>query len=91
MAYTEKKKTDVKEAIKLYTDQYFERFTQDDVIKQAMDAMDANKSAIQVADAVYDYVYDKNCDNVTFSTLLPQCMPKDVLLILRNEIIKVLS
>lgn len=91
MSYTNKNKTDVENAIKQYTDEYLERFTQDNVIKQATDAMDANKTAIQVADAVYDYVYVNNSDSITISTALQQCMPKDVLLILRNEIINILN
>ena len=91
MAYTDKKKASVKEVIEQYTNEYLERYTQADVIKKATDAMDANKTAIEVADAVYDYVYANNSDNIVISTALQQCMPKDVLLVLRQEIIKTLK
>ena len=91
MAYTDQKKASVQEAIEQYTDEYLERYTQADVIKQADDAMADNKTAIEVADAVYDYIYTNNCDSITISTALQQCMPKDILLILHQEIIKLLS
>lgn len=91
MAYTAKQKKDVKDVIVKYTDQYLERYTQDTVIKKAEAAMDDNKTAIQVADAVYDYVYENNKDNILISTALPQCMPGDVLLIIRQEIINLLK
>jgi hypothetical protein len=91
MSYTSKQKEDVKDVIAKYTDQYLERYTQDTVIKKAEAAMDDNKTAIQVADAVYDYVYENNKDNILISTALPQCMPGDVLLIIRQEIINILK
>ena len=91
MAYTAQNKADVKEAIEQYTDDYLERFTQADVIKQADDAMTANKTAIQVADAVYDYLYANNKGDIVISTALKQCMPGDVMLLLRQEIISILS
>ena len=91
MAYTNDEKASVKEAIEQYTDDYLDRYTQADVIKQAEDAMTANKTAIEVADAVYDYVYANNCDNVVISTSIQQCMPKDVLIILRQDIISILN
>lgn len=91
MAYSAKQKADVKAAIEQYTNEYLERYTQADVIKQADGAMTANKTKIEVADAVYDYVYANNSDNIVISTALPQCMPKDILLVLRQEIISILS
>ena len=91
MSYTDQKKASVVEAIERFTGEYLERYTQADVIKQATDAMDDNKTAIEVADAVYDYVYANNCDNIVISTALPQCMPKDILLVLRQEIISILK
>ena len=91
MSYTSKQKEDVKNVIAKYTDNYLERYTQDTVIKKAEDAMNDNKTAIQVADAVYDYVYENNKDNILISTALPQCMPGDILLIIRQEIINLLK
>ena len=91
MSYTSKQKEDVKDVIAKYTDNYLERYTQDTVIKKAEDAMNDNKTAIQVADAVYDYVYENNKDNILISTALPQCMPGDILLIIRQEIINLLK
>ena len=91
MAYSKAKKDSVIEIIEQYTNEYLERYTQADVIKKATDAMDDSKTAIQVADAVYDYVYANNIDNIVISTALQQCMPKDVLLVLRQEIIKTLK
>ena len=91
MAYTNQKKASVKEAIEQYTDDYLERYTQADVIKQAEDAMTENKTAIQVADAVYDYLYANNKGDIVISTALQQCMPGDVMLLLRQEIISILS
>ena len=91
MAYSKAKKNSVTQVIEQYTNEYLERYTQADVIKKATDAMDNNATAIQVADAVYDYVYANNSDNIVISTALPQCMPKDILLVLRQEIISILS
>ena len=91
MAYTNQKKASVKEAIEQYTDDYLERYTQADVIKQAEDAMTENKTAIQVADAVYDYLYANNKGDIVISTALQQCMPGDVMLLLRQEIISILK
>lgn len=91
MAYTDQKKASVKEVIEQYTNDYFDRYTQATVVKQAEDAMTANKSAIDVADAVYDYVYTNNCDNIVISTALQQCIPKNILLVLRQEIINILK
>lgn len=91
MAYTNQKKAAVKAAIERYTNDYLERYTQADVIKQADDAMAENKTAIEVANAVYDYIYVNNSDNITISTALQQCMPKYILLVLRQEIIGILS
>lgn len=91
MAYTDQKKASVKEAIEQYTDDYLERYTQADVIKQAEDAMTENKTAVQVADAVYDYLYANNKGDIVISTALQQCMPGDVMLLLRQEIISILS
>jgi hypothetical protein len=91
MAYTDQKKASVKEAIEQYTGDYLERFTQADVIKQANDAMTANKTAIEVADAVYDYLYMNNKADIATSIAVQQCMPGDVMLILRQEIISILK
>ena len=91
MSYTNDDKNSVVETIESYTDEYLDRYTQADVIKKAKDAMDNNDSAIEVADAVYDYVYANNSDNIVISTAIQQCMPKDILLVLRQEIIKLLS
>lgn len=91
MAYTNKQKTDVTSVIENYTSNYLERFTQADVIKQAINAMNDNKTDIQVADAVYDYLYTHNKADITISTALQQCMPGDVMLILRQEILNTLK
>jgi hypothetical protein len=91
MAYTNQKKTSVKEVIERYTNDYLDRYTQADVIKQAEDAMNDSKTAIEVANAVYDYIYANNCSNIVISTALQQCMPKDVLIILRQDIIGILK
>jgi hypothetical protein len=91
MAYTNQKKTSVKEAIERYTNDYLDRYTQADVIKQAEDAMNDSKTAIEVANAVYDYVYANNCSNIVISTALQQCMHKSVLIILRQDIIGILK
>ena len=91
MAYTSKNKADVKEAIENNTNDYLDRFIQADVVKQADDAMTANKSAIQVADAVFDYLYTHNQGTAAESAGLKNCMTKDTMYILRQEIISILS
>lgn len=53
--------------------------------------MNANKTGIEVADAVYDYLYEHNKADIVISTALPQCMPGNVMLILRQEIISILK
>lgn len=91
MAISKEKQTKVVDTIKSYTNDYLDNYTQADVIKKATDAMAKNKTAIEVSDVVYDYVYANNCDNIVISTAIQQCMPKDVLLILRQEIINILK
>lgn len=91
MAYTNKKKASVKEAIEQHTNDYLDRYVQADVIKQAEDAMTANKTAIQVADAVFDYLYVHNQGTAAESAGLKNCMTKDIMYIVRQDIISILS
>lgn len=91
MSYTNKQKTDVKDIILSYSEKYIERFSQQDIVNKAEEAMDNNETSIKVADAVYDYVYENHCGDIVISTAINQCMPKDVLLIMRQEIIKALT
>ena len=92
MAYTTKQKNDVKDIIETYTNDYLDRYCQADVIKQASDAMEANKSKTSVANTVFDYIHEKyEGDNIVYATALQQCMPKDIMLILRQEIISILT
>ena len=62
-----------------------------DIIKLANDAMDDNKTAIEVADAVYDYLYENSKGDIVTSIALKQCMPGDVMLLLRQAIFSILK
>lgn len=91
MAYTDQKKASVVEAINQFTDDYLDRYIQADIIKLANDAMDDNKTAIEVADAVYDYLYENSKGDIVTSIALKQCMPGDVMLLLRQAIFSILK
>ncbi len=91
MSYTSKQKSDVSDIILAYSDKYLEGFIQQDAVNKANESMDNNETAIKVADAVYDYIYENHCANIVISTAINQCMPKDVLLIMRQKIIETLT
>ena len=91
MAYTTKNKEDAVELVEQYTGEYLDRYIQDTAIEKLKDAMDDNDTAVEVADVVYDYIYNNFSDNIVISTAIKQCMPKDILLILRQEIINLLK
>lgn len=90
-SYTNKQKEDIKNLIDQYTEEYLEVYSRADVKKQAIDAMTAGKTKIKVADSVYDYLYEKHKGSVVISAALNTCIPGDVMLLLRQEIIKLLS
>ena len=91
MSYTAKNKQDAQALVEQYTNDYLDRYIQDSAIKKLTDAMDDNDTAIEIADSVYDYLYDGFSDNIVISTAIKQCMPRDVLLVLRQELINLLK
>ena len=91
MAYSKEAKAKVISAIERLTGEHLDRYIQDSIIKVANKAMEEKDSAIQVADAVYDYMYEKVQDNIVIDTACQQCIPKNVTILLRHEIINALK
>lgn len=91
MSYTDAQTKKIEDTIRLHTKSYLGTYEIITLVKQAREAMKANKNPVEVADAVYNYAYKNNSDNIVFATALQQCMPKPTLLILRQELIKILE
>ena len=91
MAYTEEQKNAVKAAIENYSDSFLDRYTQDDVWKEAKKALDANDHKLVVAAKVYDYIYDNLKADINTATALQQCIPPDNMILMRHAILKALE
>lgn len=86
-SYTNDKKTIVVELIDAYTKDTLDNYVRASIKEVATTNMNKGASAIEVADAVFDYI-DKNFSgSITMSTLCQQMCPKSILITLRNEII----
>ena len=68
MAYTEDQKNAVKAAIENYSDSFLDRYTQDDIWKEAKKALDADDHKLVVAAKVYDYIYDNLKEDTNIQT-----------------------
>ena len=90
-SYTDKKKTTVTELIDKYTQDALDNYVRDTVKKVGIAKMDEGASAIDVADAVFDCINNKFTGDIYMATVCKQICPKNVLLVLRNEIITALK
>lgn len=91
MSYTDAQTKKIEDTIRLHTKSYLGTYEIITLVKQAKEAMKANKKPVEVADAVYNYLYTNNKGDIVISTALKQCMPGDVMLLLRQEIISILK
>lgn len=91
MAYTDAKKNAVLKAIEDSGSEYLDNYIIASIKDKATEAMDSNNDKYYVADAVHDYIYKNFMGDITISTAIKQCMPKDAILLLRNKIINELS
>ena len=90
--YSQNKYNDVESVINSSTKEYLERFIQADAFNIAKEKMDAEASAQEVGDAVYDFLYENHSDsNPAVANSLMQVAPKDLLFLLRFEIIQALK
>ena len=90
-SYTNEKKTIVTELIDTYTRDTLDNYVRASIKETATANMNKGASAIEVADAVFDYV-DKNFSgNATMAAMSQQMCPKSILMVLRNEIITALK
>lgn len=91
ISYNKEKIDAVNSLIDLYTKNTLDNFIRDSVKKAAKEKMDAKAEAVEVANAVFDYI-DKVCSgNDVMALACKQICPKTILYILRNEIITALN
>ena len=90
-SYTKQKMETISKTIDDYTQDTLDNYMRASIKKVATDKMSAGAEAVEVADAVFDYI-SKECsgDDVMALACLQIC-PKSVLYILRNEIITALK
>lgn len=90
-SYTDKIKETVKELIDEYTGESLDSYIRASVKDVAIEKMNEGASAIDVADAVFDYITQSHCGNETMAMMSQQICPKAILFVLRNEIISTLK
>lgn len=86
-SYTDKNKTTVKELIDKYTKDTLDNFIRATAKEAGIAKMDKGASAIEVADAVFDCINGNFSGDIYMAAACQQICPKNVLLVLRNEII----
>ena len=80
----------VKEVIEGYSDTV-DNYIRSDIEKVAKAKMDEGGTPAEVADAVYDFIYEKHFGDDTMAAASMQLFPKRLLPILRSDIIKALG
>ena len=90
-SYTTEKQTKVKEIIDKYTGDTLDNYIRATVKDAAVSKMKEGVSAIEVADTVFDCIEKDYCGNDIIALACKQICQKNVLLILRNEIITALK
>lgn len=86
-SYTTEKQKLVEEIIDMYTSSTLDNYIRATVKDVAITKMMEGASAIEVADAVFDYINGKHSGSTTMAMLSQQICPKSILLLLRNDII----
>ena len=87
VSYTDEKKMIVKGLIDSYTKDTLDNYVRDAIKEKGITKMNEGASAIEVADAIFDYINENFSSNVYMATSCQQICPKSILLVLRNEII----
>lgn len=90
-SYTDKNKTAVKELIDKYTQDNLDSYIRATIKDAGVAKMDEGASAIEVADAIFDCISKSFTGDVNMAASCKQICPKNILLVLRNEIIKTLK
>ena len=90
-SYTTTQIENVKEVIDKYTSNTLDNYIISTVHQIATETMKKGASVIEVADAVFDYLHTYHCGNITNAMMCKQICPKNVLLVLRNDIIVILK
>lgn len=92
MNYPKNKITAVNNLIDKYTDEYLDNYCKADIEQIAAISMENGLSPIEVANKVYDFAKSKYADNnIVYAVSIKQIMPTNILLVLRQEIIKLLK
>lgn len=92
MNYPKNKITAVNNLIDKYTNEYLDNYCKADIEQIATISMENGLSPIEVANKVYDFTKNKYADNnIVYAVSIKQIMPTNILLILRQEIIKLLK
>lgn len=90
-SYTETLQTAVKEVIDKYTADTLDNFVRATIKDAAMAKMNEGASAIEVADAVFDCMSADFSGNAYMAAACQQICPRSILLVIRQEIIKILK
>ncbi len=91
ISYSKEKIDAVNKLIDSYTENTLDNYTRDSIKKAAKDKMDDKASAIDVADAVFDYITKVCSGDDVMALACKQICPKTILYVLRNEIITALN
>ena len=92
MNYPKNKITAVNNLIDKYTNEYLDNYCKADIEQIAAISMENGLSPIEVANKVYDFTKSKYADNnIVYTVSIKQIMPTNILLVLRQEIIKLLK
>ena len=90
-SYSKEKIDAVNNLIDSYTGDTLDNYIRDSIKKTAKDKMDIKASAVEVANAVFDYITDVCAGDDVMALACKQICPKTILYILRNEIITALN
>lgn len=90
-SYTETKRKTVEELIDKYTAGTLDIYVRATIKDAATTKMDEGASAISVADAVFDCIDKEFSGDSCMATVCRQICPKNVLLVLRSELITALK
>jgi hypothetical protein len=86
-SYTDAKKTTVKELIDKYTKDTLDNYVRATIKEAGIAKMNEGASAIEVADAIFDCINKNFAGDSYMAAACKQICPKNILLVLRNEII----
>ena len=91
VSYTIEKKAIVEGLIDTYTKDTLDNYVRASIKQAGLAKMNEGASAIEVADAIFDYISNNFSGSITMAACCQQMCPKSILLVLRNEIITALK